>query len=249
MSDMRDVEVRLTDLAGAIEWPEADLHDRVLGRIVARRRTWTQRLLVATVVAVVILGIVAVPGSRQALADFLQVVGIEIQWLGDGIDVDQTELGLTGEPVDLTSAATAIDFDLSRPERLDRPDLVYRTGEGVVMVWAPSRTLPESLPGSGVGLILEQFPAMLDEPLMSKGVVEGTDVEVVSIGDTRGYAITGPPHTVYYRVGSVVRESPSRLAANVLVWESGGVVRRLEGAMARDRLIELAESLIPVVRG
>jgi hypothetical protein len=69
-------------------------------------------------------------------------------------------------------------------------------------------------------------------------------VEEVSVGGRPGFWITGSPHQFGYldRTGAFLVET-LRLAGNTLLWDSGGVVYRVEGAPTRGAALRVAASL------
>jgi hypothetical protein len=131
------------------------------------------------------------------------------------------------------------------PSALGEPDAVYVSNANQVsLVYASRSAVPSSPQSPGVGVLLTQFRAVLEEPLIQKGLPPGTRVEEVRVGTSRGYWISGAPHSFIYRdVGGSMREDRSRLAGNTLLWARDGVTLRLESALDRDEAIRIAESL------
>jgi uncharacterized protein DUF4367 len=49
---------------------------------------------------------------------------------------------------------------------------------------------------------------------------------------------------LYQQPGSSnVQEEPGRLVGNALIWESGGVIYRIESGLSKDEVIAIAESM------
>jgi hypothetical protein len=59
-----------------------------------------------------------------------------------------------------------------------------------------------------------------------------------------GLWIEGAPHVISYEDAAGIRvEEATRLAGNVLMWESDGVTHRLETTVGRQATLSLARSL------
>ena len=71
-----------------------------------------------------------------------------------------------------------------------------------------------------------------------------TRLTPVTVNGGRGYWIDGESHVFFYRdaSGNVHSESV-RLAGNVLVWEQGGLIVRLEGDISLEEALRIAESV------
>jgi hypothetical protein len=86
------------------------------------------------------------------------------------------------------------------------------------------------------------LPGTLDAGSFRKLVLAGATVTPVDVGGRPGYWIEGEPHVfMYVDPDGDIREA--RLAANTLVWQDGDVVRRVEGDVALERALEIAEAL------
>ena len=150
----------------------------------------------------------------------------------------------------LESVRSRVDFPILLPEVPGRaePDGVYlevlRGAELVTAVWRAGPDLPPLRPGSDVGLLITQFRATLDDDLLEKVIREGTTVEVVQVGEHRGYWISGADHVVWFRRpdGDVV-ENPIRLVGDTLALEIDSRIVRIEGSGGRDAALALAATL------
>ncbi len=255
MAERMDVERALADLAENVRWPDSDVSEAVMARV-ARESGWRRERRVwrpaaaAVAVGIAVL-VLLVPGPRRALAGLLEIIGIRIEATDGLTGLEVTDLGLE-HPIDLPSAQRAVSFVVRTPSDLPSPPAVFLEPAAdtarVVMVWPVSDELPESLPGSGAGLVLEQFSARLEEVLVRKVVPDDTDVNVVSVDGSLGYWLEGGPHQLghFDNSGAPVIET-TRLAGNVLVWEVNGVTHRLESSLGLDRALELAASLQPAL--
>jgi hypothetical protein len=113
----------------------------------------------------------------------------------------------------------------------------------VSLVYEPGDGLPE-VGETGAGLLLSQFRGRLDQQILGKFVGPEGRMQEVTVGDRRGYWVAGPPHVVLYvDPEGEVREDTARLAGNVLLWDDGGVIRRLESALPLDAALGIATSV------
>jgi hypothetical protein len=156
-------------------------------------------------------------------------------------------LGL-GLPVDAADVAAAIPFEVGVPTdgRLGAPAAVWWAadlGSGqVTTVWEPTPNLPETTT-DGIGALLSQTPGRLGGGLVQKIIDQGTTVEPVSVGDSRGFWISGRPHEFFWETHGGEFASTRRTVGDTLVWFDGLMLYRLESALGRDAAIEIAESI------
>ena len=248
------VEVLLTELAGHIDWPEhPDQMPAVRRRLASgTTRSPIYRWIPVTAVMLVLVAALLLlsPNAREAVADLLGVAGIEIRFDPDPAELVGGELDL-GEEVTLEEAAEAVDFRLSIPEDLGPPDAVWvsdlPSSGRVSMVWIGSETLPAS-GDSGIGLIYSQFALDLAEDAdFVKSVMPDTPVRAVEVDSAIGLWIEGAPHVISYEDAAGNRvEEETRLAGNVLMWESEGVTHRIETTVGLGPTLAMAGSLQPI---
>jgi hypothetical protein len=217
------------------------------------RRAPARWALAAAAVIVLAAAVVAVsPGARQAVAGWLGVLGIEIR-TGTGparpVPATPDSLGL-GRRASLAGARRAVSFPVAVP-RLppwDRPDRIHvqaavPAGGRVTFLYRPRPGLPEA-GGTGVGMLITQFEARIEEDVIRKLVASGASVRPIAVGDDRGYWISGEPHVFFYLdEAGQFQEDTLRLAANTLVWEHEGTTFRLEWALDRRRAVAIARSM------
>lgn len=143
------------------------------------------------------------------------------------------------------AASAAVGFEVVAPAVLGEPDEVYVVDERgqVLLAYRPRADLPESAQ-TGYGAVLGEVRARFEPGLMFKGVGPGTTLEELRIGDERALWISGAPHQVLYydRDGRIAAETV-RLAGNVLAWEHGGLLLRLEADIPRDQAERIAGSV------
>jgi hypothetical protein len=267
---MSDGRTGTTDLPAALHAlgkhlevpPAADLAPRVRsaleepGRARLRpvRRPGPAHLARAAAAAVVLAAaLVAVsPTARDAVAGWLGVLGIDIRTDDRPprrAPATPDTPGL-GEPASLAEARRAVAFPVAVPEHppWNRPDRIHveaavPAAGRVTFVYLPRAGLPEA-GGTGIGMLITQFRARLDEDVIRKLIASGGSIQPIAVGDDNGYWISGRPHVFYY-VDSEgrFREDTLRLASNTLVWEREGTTYRLESALGRERAAAIARSM------
>lgn len=259
---MTDLERALFELGEQLDYPEPhDLAARVRAQIVAGvdpRRCWSvptinrRALSMAAVVAFLAAATLAFSApARRAVADLFGLPGVIFSHdpapvvPDSGPDAPDGGLRL-GEEVSLSEARSRVDFELVLPSGLGPPAGVYvdeaAAATVVSVVYRPTAELPEA-GSTGVGLLLSQFPGRLEDSVIAKFLGPGSRIEAVTVDGRPGYWLPGPPHVVLYLdPNGEVREDTARLATNVLLWDDGGVIRRLESSLPRDDALVIARS-------
>jgi hypothetical protein len=178
-------------------------------------------------------------------------------------------LGL-GERLTLDEAQARVGFRILAPTlpELGAPDAVYlgqppprgqvalvyrvRSGlppiAGIEDVWS-TRTASDGtrVPADEsevVGLLLTQVEGDLIPGSFGKGLAPGTNLEPVMVNGNPGFWIDGRLHIFFYRdaAGNTQVET-IRLVGNTLVWESNGLMLRLESGLTRDEALRIAGSV------
>jgi hypothetical protein len=263
-TDSADLEARLSELGARIELPATPaLAARVAAEVRARPRRSRVRVLAPRPLerraaalalgAIVLLGtivLIASPAARTAVAGWLGLPGVRIE--ADGPAPSPGELGTDlhlGKRTTLAAAEAQTPFRILLPRARDlgEPDAVYLAyppaSGRVALVYGARPGIPRT-DATGVGLLLMEFEARLDEDLLEKTVFEGGTVEPVTIGSKPGYWIGGGPHAVrLIDPGGGVVEDPLRLAARTLLWQHHGVTLRLEGALSKTEAVRLAATV------
>jgi hypothetical protein len=227
------------------------------GRVVA---LWPRVLAAVLVAALLVAGaaLAMSPAAREAVAQRLGLRGVAITHVGElptpTVEPTRTATSTPAPPgaalnlgtlSALADARARVSFGLLVPSALGDPDAAYFVNpREVSLVYAPRATLPRAPQSASVGLLLTEFHATLDETLFQKGIPPNARLEEVRVGASRGFFISGAPHSFFYRDASgTVRQDRSRLAGNTLLWEQNGLTLRLESALDRDESIRIAESL------
>jgi len=257
MAEQNHEESLLRRAAASVAWPPTpDLRLRVGAAVAAvpqgfatrhrapsRRgaRTWPAVVSLAVLAGVIaVLAAMAVPASRDAIADFFGVEGSRIEFLPTPApDASQTAYPASGDiaweaqRVALTRAAGALGFPPSLPNG-ETPDAVFLldyAGHPVAV-----------LRYRGFDLWVTQLVAGAN---FGKDVLPGGRYEVVGVHGAPANWLTGAPHFVHFESpdGTFVEASQRFVDRSTLIWNAGGVFYRLETDLPRDQAIAIAESL------
>jgi hypothetical protein len=186
------------------------------------------------------------PG-QEAVAWLLRVSGIRIELSETAVSALPPTTLVGGVETSLDEAERAVGFELELPGDLRAPDsiqlLSWGGGQQVAMLWGESPGLPEVF-DTGIGLLLIQFEARVDQELLLKEASEMTQISPVRVNGAEGYFLSGAPHTVFFQSeGGFIADDEIRLAGNVLVWMTDGVTYRIESALGMEESLRVAESL------
>lgn len=200
---------------------------RRIGDVVASRRR-----RVALVIAAVVIGLLATPPVRAAVADWFGFAGVIVErgTPPSGSPSPPPEVAGGGT---LAEARQAVDFALSTPTALGAPDGVEVSADRriVSMTWS----------GADGIVRLDQFDGRFDWTFAKAA----PDVSFVSVGDTDGLWFEVPHEVVLIEPDGSRRTESARLAGHTLIWLAGDTTMRLEGDLDRDRAVEIAESAEP----
>jgi hypothetical protein len=252
-----DLEQRLAALREDVAWPPTpDLAGAVAARIAAepQQRPWrpwpalrmpglpllrpaTAALAAAVLAVVLALTLVASPGVRARVADWLGIGAVRIERVEHLPDAGPAgRLGL-GRRTTAAEARRATGLPAPAIRALGAPDAVYATRTGragapsVSVAYVARRGLPAAT--RGIGALLTVLPGG-DEAIVKKVAGSGTAVEFVDVDGAFGVFLSGEQHVV---------GPPNRLAGNTLIWVRDGVTYRLESALGRDAALRLARSV------
>lgn len=240
-----DLAAELTALADFLDVPNpppSDVASAVRARLEAasdtsttletaprRKRRARWRIVTAIVLAVIAIT-AATPQGRAAVRAILHYAGIELR-LGESTpEPVATPTPLPGEhavaPADL---AIQVKFPIKTPTALGTPERATVSDNGRVasMFW----------PG---GIRLDQFDGTLS-PYFFKSVGPPSPEDVRVAGVTAWWL--GGEHPLGYLKREDGTSVPLRQAQPTLIWQSGTVGYRLEGAGTKDRAAEIAASL------
>ena len=243
---MTTLEQELRALA-AEAFPETpDLTVGMLERLEAAsvpavRRGRRRRVLAVTVALAVAVGVAfAVPQARSAILEWLGIGGVSVESVDAFPVVPLDRPPIVGVPTTLPEASRRVGFAVLVPRReLGDPNAVYVgrfTVDEVTLLYGRPRA---------VRVLLTEVGGELDAPFARKLVLgSGGRIRELSIDGRPALWITGAPHEFVFigRNGEVV-SAPLRLDKNVLLWQRGNVLFRLEGDLGLARAIRIARSL------
>lgn len=239
------LEAALRELGSEIFPPSTDLRASVAARLRVRARppwwapaAWPRAIALAMIVTLLVAAtatalVIAVPGLRLTFLPTLPTPQVSSEPLA-------TRLAL-GEPIAPETVGAGV------PAALGTPDEAYVAGDHEVLslVYAAGDDLPE-LAGSEIGLLVQVIDGVLDQDRVEKLVVEGVTITAVNVGGAAGFWIEGPPHLIRYVGPSGTDGSQrTRLVGDSLVWESGGVLYRIESGLGLAGTLRIAESISP----
>ncbi|HKF17610.1 MAG TPA: hypothetical protein VKF14_10520 [Candidatus Dormibacteraeota bacterium] len=247
MAELERLEARLTDLAAAIEWPQTpDLRPSVRSGIITsrrRRRRQLRLLLIAAALALALIG-------GAAAAAYIELRGATIQTVPTLPSPAPTRSGPIGTRLELgerypsvAAAEQAAGFKVLVPTSLGQPDEVYfrRSADVLTLVYHPRADLPATSDPE-VGALVMEAKASVDERSFGKVVGPGGRVEPVTVNGGRGFWISGAPHGFFFYAGGGTADQ-FRLAGDVLIWNQGGLVVRIESALDEPKALALAGTM------
>jgi hypothetical protein len=249
MAEDRRLESLLNGLASELDWPPTpDLRSAVARRTAGRRRPGLPILLLAAALAATLAGAAAVQAYRGLQgASVSRVPAISsarpptpsAPSPPSGVAASLA-LGTRYGSVD--EAAAAAGFTPLVPTALGSPDEVYFRPEGriVTLLYHPRPDLPANSEAA-VGALVMEAPAALPDPPFVKAVGRQTSVRPVTVNGGAGYWISGAPHAYFfYRDGL---DDRFRLAGDVLIWDQGRLVVRIESSLSESQAMAAAGSV------
>jgi hypothetical protein len=241
---VNDLDQRLAELGRELEFPRTpDLAASVrrliatqpVGpRFPARRavgRARSRRLLLALGLLLVLAGTaLAVPPVRHAIERVFDLQGASVVRGVVPPAPGARALGL-GRSIPVSRVRTAASFRALLPART--PDAAYAASD---------------VSGGRVTLVVGRFLVMefrgQANPFMEKVIGQATHVTRVSVNGGPGVYLSGAPHELFFQdAAGNVRTDAVRLAGNLLLWQQGPVIVRIEGAPTLAAALELARSL------
>lgn len=263
----------LAQLAAQVEYPPTpDIAARARAGVAGRqmlptaRHAWPagRRLAWAlAVMALLALGLLAVPATRAALLSFFARVGaIEIFIDESAPTVPAPTLpastlpastpAASGQPATTTPVAVPHSLsliDLGEPATLAEAERqAHFTPELPAALGAPDEAYTH--PGIDLPAITLVWRPDDGPPLsltaiavaeFGRKVVAATTVEEVAVGDETGLWLIGPHHLQLF--GDWQGSNNLLITSNVLIWVHGGITYRLEGDLSRADAVAIAASL------
>jgi hypothetical protein len=143
-------------------------------------------------------------------------------------------LAVYGMQTSLDEAQRAVSFHLLEPRAgaLGQPVEIRSDttppGGRVTLLYPPSPRLPELSVG-GVGAALTELRATTGRSFFDKMVGKGTTVRTFTIGGQPAIWLGGNPHVIIYHAQDGIDHADTVvLAGNVLLWQRGALLLRLE---------------------
>ena len=167
---------------------------------------------------VLIAGASLTPPVRAAVAEWLNIGGVQAQPVGTGPSVAPPAPGVPGH-LSLEEAARVAGFSPAVPKALGTPTGVEASEGFVAIGWG--------------GVRLEQFRAEVS-PMYIKKYYDTIDF----VSEVNGYWFKAPHELVLEDKDG--KERSIRVAGPTLVWVRDGVTFRLEGVTDEARAVELA---------
>jgi hypothetical protein len=214
-----------------------------------------RRVLVGVAVALVLVvgTVLAIGPSRDAVADWLGLRGVEVERTPKPVRGLGTDLHL-GRPVSLAEARDALGVEplVAARAQYGAPDAIYLAGDPargrVSFVYPPRPGLPAAA-GSGVGLLITEFDATVEEPVLRKTAGPGTTVDVLEINGQRAYWLEGEPHGMVFRDrDGTLFPDKARLAGNTLLLAQAPRTIRIESGLTKAEVLALAQAMEPARR-
>ena len=256
------LELELRDLGGALASPVASPHlaARVGARIQAERPRragtgwWSPPLRRSVVLALAALLLTAaivtaaigfgLPGLRILVAPSPAPNGSPSPTASTPSSAPGSGLGLGGR-ITLTDARNRVDFEILLPAdpAIAEPDAVYLAGRRLSLVWAPRDELPGTAV-AGMGLLLMEIEARVDEGMIQKLIDSGSSIERVDVDGAPGYWISGGAHELMFigPDGRFIQDSQRR-AGTTLAWTRDGITYRLEAEFTKEEALAFARTL------
>jgi hypothetical protein len=151
-------------------------------------------------------------------------------------------------------ASQRVGFTVIVPSALGPPDEVYtastRAGDAqAFLVYKPrpaSPTLPAipESPQTGIGLLVTELRGSFEVAILGKVLGPSTKAEQLTVNGSPGVWIEGAPHDFFYRQlnGNFVQDT-LRLAGNVLVWNDGAILLRIESEISKETALRIAGTM------
>jgi hypothetical protein len=235
---MGELEHRLVALGAALDMPPPpDVVPAVVARLPRRRGRRSRpawRALAVALAAMLLLAAaaLAVPSTRDAILRVLGLRGVEIERVTHLPPLPPGKFARLG-------LGTRISFERARHAASFTALLPANAAEAY---------LGHDVPGGRISVVIGKVLIIefrgTTTPFIFKVIGPGTTVQRLRVNRGPGMYLSGAPHEVLFeeRTG-VFQTDRVRLAGNVLIWQQGPVIVRIEGARSLEQAIAIARSL------
>lgn len=194
----------------------------------------SRRRRIAFVVAAILITLLATPPVRAAVADWFGFGGVVVEHGSPGPGPAPPPPEVSGDE-SVSEVGDAVDFTVWVPTEPGTPDGVEAS--------ADRRIVSMSWTGDPDGVVrLDQFDGRFDFSLAKRS----PGVFYASVRDTDALWFEEPHEVVLLEPDGTRRTESARLAGHTLIWQEGNTTLRIEGDLALERAVEIAESAVPV---
>jgi hypothetical protein len=110
----------------------------------------------------------------------------------------------------------------------------------VTLVWKPAKGLPPAR--RGISVLVTETPGSVDPIFVKKLIGMGSQVDSITVNGVPGLWISGKPHVIIWSDDGAFRQQTVRLVGDVILWNRGGLLLRIEGARTQAEALRLARS-------
>jgi hypothetical protein len=98
----------------------------------------------------------------------------------------------------------------------------------VTLAWRPARGLPPAR--HGVSVLATETQGTIEPMFFKKLVATGSRIDSIEVDGAPGLWISGKPHVIVWSDGGTFRQQAVRLVGNVILWNHGGLLLRIDEA-------------------
>jgi hypothetical protein len=236
--------------AGLPEPPELAPRVRIAVQRASERRRRRRRIAMLALALALLVPATALAVSPSLRNRVLETFGLR------GVKVVRVERLPTAGPaahslqlgsrISLPRAQRVLQLRVHPPTALGKPDGIFsdplQAGVEVSFLYEP-RTVEARL-GVRKRVLVSLLRGTIERKFLGKMLGAASQVRQLRIAGGRALLITGgPPHmVVIFRRGGAFDQTHARLAGNVLLWERGALIVRVEGDLPGARLVEIART-------
>jgi hypothetical protein len=236
-----DLELALAGCGRELAFPATpDLVSSVSRRLEAARRPQRTRRRLLVLAFAILLATAGIAAGVTAGLHGLGVVFVDkVPPVNPGKSLD------LGFQVKQKEARGLVHFKIIVPGKpLGAPDAWFvesvQTQRAVTLVWGAHANLPPIR--RGVSILATETPGSIEAGFLTKMIGPDAHVRSVRINGSPALWISGAPHAIAWSNGGDFRSETVRLVGNVLVWNQGDLLLRIEGARTLAEARHLATS-------